>query len=288
MRNTPSNKPVPAFSDLPARLASGAAYIIVSVLAIALGEVSFLIYAMATAAVCSYEWSRLGTTNRALPAAGAIVSAVFPAALYFLGFSGLLISIVLVLAATAAFYALTPGNVIFSAISKTITSSLYIASALCCCMLLYPLGSTSIASVPIHGSAVLALFASMWIADGAAYLMGVRFGCHKLVPRISPKKSVEGTVAGITASCAVWALFSLSPGFPVSMPAATAIGLACGVAGVVGDLAESKLKRSAGAKDSGSLMPGHGGLLDRTDSLLLAAPVAMILMAVLGAIPIPA
>lgn len=181
MRNTPSNKPVPAFSDLPARLASGAAYI--------------------------------------------IVSAVFPAALYFLGFPGLLISIVFLLAAAAAFYALTPGNVIFSAISKTITSSLYIASALCCCMLLYPLGSTSIASVPIHGSAVLALFASMWIADGAAYLVGVRFGCHKLAPRISPKKSVEGTVAGIAASCAVWALFSLFPSFPVSMPAATAIGL---------------------------------------------------------------
>lgn len=288
MQSTPSNKPAAAFSDLPARLASGAAYIAVSILAIVSGEIPFLIYAMATAAACSYEWSRLGTTNRALPVAGAVASAVLPAALYFLGFSGLLTSLVLIFAAVAAFYALTPENVIFSAISKTVTGALYISSALCCCVLLYSLGSVSLASVSIHGVVVLVLFASMWIADGAAYLIGVRFGRHKIAPRLSPKKSVEGTVAGIISSAIIWALFSLAPDFPVSLPAAAVIGLACGVAGVVGDLAESKLKRSAGAKDSGNLMPGHGGLLDRTDSLLLAAPVAMVLMTVLGIIPMPA
>lgn len=288
MQSAPSNKPAAAFSDLSARLASGAAYIVVSILAIASGEVLFLIYAMATAAACSYEWSRLGTTNRALPIAGAVVSATLPADMYFFGLSGLSMSLMLVFAAVAAFYALTPENVIFSAISKTVTGALYISSALCCCVLLYSLGSVSLASVSIHGVVVLALFASMWIADGAAYLIGVRFGRHKIAPRLSPKKSVEGTVAGIISSAIIWVFFSLAPGFPMSLPTAVTIGLACGVAGVVGDLAESKIKRSVGVKDSGSLMPGHGGLLDRTDSLLLAAPVAMALMTVLGIIPMPA
>lgn len=123
---------------------------------------------------------------------------------------------------------------------------------------------------------LVALFVVLWASDTAALFAGKRLGKTPLAPHISPNKTVEGAVggllAGILAGALTWAAL------PRGSPATGALfGALVAGAGMVGDLAESHWKRVAGIKDSGNLLPGHGGVLDRFDSLLLAAPVAHIL-----------
>ncbi len=117
------------------------------------------------------------------------------------------------------------------------------------------------------------LLAIVVFSDSLAFFVGHAFGRRRLAPLISPGKSVEGALAGILGGV-LGALVVRPPAFD-AMPIAHAIGLGASVAtmGIVGDLVESLLKRWAGVKDSGALLPGHGGMLDRLDSLLFGAPV---------------
>jgi phosphatidate cytidylyltransferase len=121
----------------------------------------------------------------------------------------------------------------------------------------------------------LAVIAGVWANDSLAYLVGSTFGRHKMMPRISPNKSWEGFLAGAAGTIAVWvALALLFPWVGVKLPLAVAVGVLIGGTVVIGDLFESRLKREAGVKDSGSLLPGHGGFLDRLDSLILVGLIA--------------
>lgn len=122
-----------------------------------------------------------------------------------------------------------------------------------------------------------------WFADTAAYFVGVRFGRRKLLPSVSPGKTVEGSLAGLGGAVAGAILYSellLHTWTPIGLPIwlAGGIGLAVGVAGAVGDLSESVLKREAGVKDSGALLPGHGGILDRFDGVYLTLPITYALL----------
>jgi phosphatidate cytidylyltransferase len=120
---------------------------------------------------------------------------------------------------------------------------------------------------------ILVLF--IWMNDTMAYLSGSFVGKTPFFPAISPKKTVEGTIGGILftmAFAAIWGYFV--HWFPLWQW--VGLALIASLVGTLGDLAESKLKRMAGIKDSGQIMPGHGGALDRFDSLLLAAPVAFL------------
>lgn len=128
---------------------------------------------------------------------------------------------------------------------------------------------------------VLILLLTVWTYDTAAYGVGRRFGQRHFIPHISPGKTVEGTVGGLVGAVLVCALLVAAVGRPPV--AGLVLGLVIALAAQVGDLAESMLKRAAGAKESGRLIPGHGGLLDRIDSFLFAAPVAyLFVVAVLG------
>jgi phosphatidate cytidylyltransferase len=119
---------------------------------------------------------------------------------------------------------------------------------------------------------ILLLFAIIWVGDSAAYYGGRAFGRHPLAPRVSPKKTVEGAIAGLAGSMLVGGFAGV---FFLGEPwlSVTLISGATAVLGQIGDLAESAMKRSAGVKDSSSILPGHGGILDRLDSLFFAAPV---------------
>ncbi len=118
---------------------------------------------------------------------------------------------------------------------------------------------------------VIALL-TVWATDTGAYLVGTRIGRHGFFTAISPKKTWEGAIGGLVAATVAMLVFGLWAG--LSAPLAAAFGFGLGIAGIIGDLAESLLKRQTGVKDSGNLVPGHGGLLDRIDSLLFAAVFA--------------
>lgn len=116
-----------------------------------------------------------------------------------------------------------------------------------------------------------------WLSDTGAYLTGRAFGKHPLIPRISPKKTVEGLAGGLTASALTGAIAVAIFGLQVHWAWGLLIGAAIGAVGVVGDLAESLMKRQAGIKDSGTLIPGHGGMLDRLDALLFTWVAGLLL-----------
>src|SRR5881227_185747 len=118
---------------------------------------------------------------------------------------------------------------------------------------------------------VIAVFGAIWVGDTAAMVAGLRFGRHPFFSRISPKKTVEGAVAELLASTVFFAIVGLF--LNISFPHNLIIGLLIGAFAEVGDLVESQLKRTAGVKDASQLIPGHGGVLDRIDSLLLVGVV---------------
>jgi phosphatidate cytidylyltransferase len=120
---------------------------------------------------------------------------------------------------------------------------------------------------------VLFLVAVTWAGETAAYALGSTLGRHQLAPQLSPRKTVEGAVAQLAAAAVAGALVHalLLPGRPAGE--GVGLGLLLGAVGQVGDLVESLLKRSVGAKDSGLIIPGHGGILDRVDGLLFCTPV---------------
>jgi phosphatidate cytidylyltransferase len=128
------------------------------------------------------------------------------------------------------------------------------------------------------------MFALMinWIGDTGAYYVGRKFGRHKLAPVVSPGKSWEGAAASVVTGVVFGMIFLPLTITGTSLWVAGLISLAANAAGQIGDLAESALKRGAGVKDSGTLLPGHGGMLDRVDSSLFAMPVVYTLVMLLN------
>ncbi|NLM51443.1 MAG: phosphatidate cytidylyltransferase [Firmicutes bacterium] len=119
---------------------------------------------------------------------------------------------------------------------------------------------------------VFSVLFAVWASDTGAYLCGIALGQHKMLPAVSPKKSWEGAAGGVIF--AGLALGILAPYLQLNRFVAVLLGFSFSLVGQLGDLAESAVKRQAQVKDSGRFLPGHGGLFDRLDSLLFAAPVA--------------
>ena len=126
--------------------------------------------------------------------------------------------------------------------------------------------------LPGGWSWILFLLAATWASDTFAYFVGRSFGKHKLAPLLSPKKTIEGALGGVAGAVLVGFIFTLIvPG--MSTVVILLLGALIGVASLLGDLVESAFKRQAMVKDSGQIIPGHGGVLDRFDSLLVTAPL---------------
>jgi phosphatidate cytidylyltransferase len=151
-----------------------------------------------------------------------------------------------------------------------------IAKALLGWLLMLPLWLALICAKIVDPKLVLVLLATIWIADSAAYFAGKNFGKHKLAPTISPKKTWEG-VAGAQLGVTIFGAI-LYLGFNVGTWALfPALWLLTGF-GVIGDLFESLMKRQANIKDSGDLLPGHGGILDRIDGIIPSLPIAILMI----------
>jgi len=152
-----------------------------------------------------------------------------------------------------------------------------------------------LALVELHAIGPVPLLVAMaivWVADTAAYFTGRRFGRHKLAPAISPGKTREGAIGAIVITALAGWVVALVPAWPATLPArlldvwglpaCLSVLMALVVLSIIGDLHESLLKRQAGVKDSGVLLPGHGGVLDRIDALVPVMPAVMLLHRLLG------
>jgi phosphatidate cytidylyltransferase len=176
-----------------------------------------------------------------------------------------------VLVGSAVLFARTP-----------VEESLYAAGAIGFGTLYFAAPMAALYRLQQHDPWVLfLLLAIVWLGDTAAYYVGSAWGRHKLAPLVSPNKSWEGAAAGLVTSLVatlVWSLWRLER---IDW-ALVAIALATALAGQVGDLVESLWKRGVGVKDSGGVLPGHGGVLDRMDSMLFAAPTLLVLLWLCG------
>ena len=207
-------------------------------------------------------------------------------------FLGVTIAVTL-LSLAGAIWLRWPGGDPLAAASITVAGVLYTGGTLAFVPLLRAVTSSvpgaAAGQIAAMGFVFLPLLTT-WAGDTAAYFAGRAWGRTKLAPSVSPGKTVVGAVAGLAGSTAVAVLLSaLALGelreVGVGLVTAAWIGLLLGAAGQLGDLAESMLKREAGVKDSGKVLPGHGGMLDRIDSLLFSVPTAWGLLALAGVIP---
>lgn len=191
---------------------------------------------------------------------------------------------VLVVLPTLVMFGKPPVGVLLTSSAGAVFATLYVAAG----------GASIIGLRSIGWEPVLFLFAVVWAGDSAAYYAGRRWGRRKLAPIVSPKKTWEGLWGQIVAGLAVGALTGVllaGRSRPLPGPAGDVhgwaialfaiLGILISVVAVLGDLVESTFKRSVAIKDSGGLLPGHGGLLDRLDSLLYASPVLLLALTLL-------
>jgi phosphatidate cytidylyltransferase len=260
------------FADLARRLGTAAVVIPVLLLAIFKGPPAAVVGIIAVGAVLAL-WEFYGLLAARGVAALRVAGFLALAALFVPGFAPHWWSYAAVPAVVAAVILASlvrgrdiPGSV--PALTGTLFGACYVGvlgGAIA--------GLRTLPADPVGRWAIFLLFSSLMFGDSMAYFVGSALGRHKLAPAISPGKSWEGLAGGVVGGILA-TLFARRFGLPaMSLAHAIGVGVAVTLAGTAGDLAESLMKRWAGVKDSGTLFPGHGGMLDRVDSLLLGAPV---------------
>lgn len=268
-------------SNLTVRIITGAVYIALTVICVAASDITAALYFSLLSAICAGEFYYMLRSDAKLPneMLGICAAAVFPLAMWLFGIDGVVVSFVVFVLVLLVWYVFwMPARV--SDVAISLFGAVYTGLIMSCAMALRT-------SLPDQwgGVFVLGLFASIWGNDAFAYLVGSAIGKHKLAPHISPKKSWEGFIAGLAFSMGCWCLLTLIPGVSMSIPLALVFGFISGLAGVLGDLVESRIKRNSGFKDSGTIMPGHGGLLDRCDSQFLVILTSVLMLTIGGCIP---
>jgi len=173
------------------------------------------------------------------------------------------------------FYLFSKKEKLFNTLQKFIIGLFYIGGG-CIFLTMIPYTNDDFVKFLIIG-----IFILIWVSDSFAYIVGRAIGRNKLFPRVSPKKTVEGALGGlIFALCTVYFLAKYEP---IITPLQwVLLATVIVISGSLGDLVESKLKRAAGVKDSGAILPGHGGMLDRLDSLVFAAPFAYLTLNIIA------
>lgn len=270
-------------SNLQVRFRTGLIYTLVTIACVFAGNIPTLLYLMLMAGICAGEFYYMLRSDAKLPneMLGITGAVLFLPATYVWGLTGAMVVAVALLLALLVWYVFW-----LKARIPDVGISFFGAAytGLMLCGLLIVRQSVE---APWGGVVLFLLFLSVWANDAFAYFVGSKIGKHKLAPRTSPKKSWEGFIAGLVGSALVWVVMSFVPAINLPIPLAILFGAICGLTEVLGDLAESRIKRNSGFKDSGTIMPGHGGLLDRCDSLFLASTTAAILLILGGCINYP-
>jgi phosphatidate cytidylyltransferase len=266
------------------RTASGVVYLVIIISALFLGQLFFGALFLIITILALAEFYRL--TGNTLNFSGRVTGIAVASAIYILSFLVAshtvrirllsLAAIVPVLLFVMTLHSRKPELV--KNLSVTFLGIIYV---------MLPFALLNFLAFPAsHGNEythriVLGIFMLVWINDTGAYVFGTMLGRHRLFPRISPKKSWEGLTGGtlLTFIEAFWMATILGI---LSRTDWMILAFIVSVFGVYGDLTESLIKRNAGLKDSGSIMPGHGGVLDRFDSILLVVPIAFIYLIMKG------
>jgi phosphatidate cytidylyltransferase len=273
-----------ARSEMAQRVAVAAVGIPIAVGLVYLGGWPLAVLLMAIAALAALEFYRLAAQKgaQALRAHGAVLAAGFVfltavnrSGIALAGFAEVIVMATLALATLAIWSRGVEGQPLLS-VSTTLTGAIYTGGML---SFGYLLRHMPLVASPAHGAAlVFAPVLLTWTSDTFAYFVGRRWGTRKLIPRVSPGKTVQGAAGAVIGTVLVAMayahLLARFPAYHMSALQAGLFGLLMSVTAQVGDLAESLFKRDAGVKDSGTLLPGHGGALDRFDSLLFTLPIA--------------
>ena len=265
-------------SNLALRIGTGVVLIAAILAALfLLPAAGFAVVMLVIVSIAAHEWARLIELRDGAVIAFTVLVFVAGAALLALALASGFAPVVAAACGIATFYWLAAG--IPSVLANWQPSS-PVARALAAFVVLEGALVAIVALQARSAAFALAAMAIVWIADTAAYFTGRRLGRHKLAPRISPGKTWEGAAGAVVAVVAYALLLvplARRAGFAAEIDArAIAVWIVLAIAlvalSIVGDLHESLLKRRAGVKDSGSLLPGHGGVLDRIDALLAAMP----------------
>jgi len=273
-----------AFSETTTRILVAAAGIPLAVGVIYAGGWLLAVVVTLLAVLCTLEFYKLTETKsvRPLTALGAafagllvLLAALEPTAGPDAAGFGTAIVVALLALATASIWTRGVAGQPLLALSTTFTGAVYCGAAMSFALFLRYLPDHA---GPWHGAALLlAPIVITWASDTSAYFVGRAFGTRKLIPSVSPGKTVQGAMGALVGALAVAVGYSFVlaefPTYRVSITEAAILGLLVSVTAQVGDLVESLLKRDAGVKDSGRLLPGHGGALDRFDSMLFTLPL---------------
>ncbi len=256
------------------RTLSGVVYVVVIVACLFAGRYPTAVLVSAMGWLCCSEFFRISRMagrrpNEIWGLTGALVYPVAGA----LGGAPVLIAITFALILVISIWYVFNPRAALSDVAITILGPVYTS------LMLTTLALVRASDRGLTGALLaLLVIGSLWAEDSVAYLVGSSLGRHKMAPRISPNKSWEGFYGGLVGSIAVWCIGAAFHIGGLTWPIAIACGIVEGVVAVFGDLFESRIKRSVGVKDSGNLLPGHGGLLDRTDSVLFGSVVAYFIL----------
>lgn len=263
---------------LLARTASGVVYVVLTVGCIVAGAEATAILVAAQSWLCCSELYHICRMSGRMPnePLGLLVAVAYPICAYLFGPSGVVPVSLLMLVACACWFVLEP-RAALADVAVTVFGPIYTSLSLSCIVLLRITDAGWFGMLLTFG-----VILSVWANDVVAYIAGSTCGKHLLAPRISPRKSFEGLLGGLVGAMLIWLAMTRIPGLGLGVAQALIYGLIVGLLAMIGDLFESRIKRGVGIKDSGSLMPGHGGLLDRCDSLLFGTMTAYLLLTLGG------
>lgn len=247
------------------------------------GKSLFLLFALVIGVVSYIEFTKMikkkRHMNNNIIAVPAIIAIILNAYFRFTDFHILILIIVPVLLLTEM---MRNKESAVSNLGSTLIGIFYIGFFTSSLVALREHYDTSFFLYDQGGYLIISIFASIWICDSAAYFVGSAIGTHKILPRVSPQKSWEGAIAGFVFSIAAMIAAKFLVMDFLLINDAVAIGFIIGTFGQAGDFVESMLKRDVNVKDSSSIIPGHGGIFDRFDSLLFTAPIVYLYLSFVG------
>lgn len=266
-------QPSSALHSFIVRSGAGIVYAVLFIGVLVFGTVPTAIFVSTMSALCCYEFFRMVRIDGKMPNefVGLVAAVLFPLSALVDAVWLTVLNFLLILS-LGLWYIQVP-RVRMADVAITAFGPIYTGYMLSAIVLLRE-------AVPGFEGALLSIgvCASLWLSDSFAYMVGSKFGKHKMVPKISPKKSWEGFFGGLLGSVVVWLILWGTGFYKMELWFAILCGVLISLMGVAGDLIESRIKRGVGVKDSGNLIPGHGGMLDRSDSLIFGVITAYLLL----------